>query len=64
MLRALCKAGLHVVALHNHMMGEQPGFYFTHFWGKGPPAELARGFRSALDAQAATGDAAPAHTTH
>lgn len=52
-LRALRNAGLHVVALHNHMVGEQPGFYFTHYWGKGPAAELARGFRSALDAQAA-----------
>lgn len=52
-LRALRDKGLHVVALHNHMMAEQPGFYFTHFWGKGPAAELARAFRSALDAQAA-----------
>ena len=34
-LRALRKAGIHIVALHNHMVGEQPAFYFTHFWGKG-----------------------------
>ncbi len=52
-LRALRKAGVHVVALHNHMAGEQPAFYFTHFWGKGKPEELARGLRSALDAQTA-----------
>ena len=51
-LRALRDAGLHIVALHNHMTGEQPAFYFTHYWGKGPAAELARGFRTALDAQA------------
>ena len=50
-LRALREAGLHVVALHNHMVGEQPAFYFTHFWGKGPARELAQGLRSALDAQ-------------
>jgi hypothetical protein len=50
-LRALRKGGIHVVALHNHMIGEQPAFYFTHFWGKGPARELARGVRSALDAQ-------------
>jgi hypothetical protein len=50
-LRALRKAGIHVVALHNHMIGEQPAFYFTHFWGKGPAEELARGVKSALDAQ-------------
>jgi hypothetical protein len=52
-LRALRKADIHIVALHNHMVGEQPAFYFTHFWGKGPARELARGLRSALDAQKA-----------
>ena len=51
-LRALRHAGIHVVALHNHMMGDTPDFYFTHFWGKGPAAALAGGFRAALDAQA------------
>jgi uncharacterized protein DUF1259 len=50
-LRALRKAGIHIVALHNHMIGEQPAYYFTHFWGKAPARELARGLRSALDAQ-------------
>jgi hypothetical protein len=52
-LRALRQSGLHVVALHNHMLGEQPAFYFVHFWGKGPAAELAQGFRRVLDAQKA-----------
>jgi hypothetical protein len=52
-LRALRKAGIHIVALHNHMVGEQPAYYFTHFWGKAPSRELARGLRSALDAQKA-----------
>ena len=42
-LRALRKAGIHVVALHNHMVGEQPAFYFTHFWGKGKAEDLATG---------------------
>lgn len=51
-LQALRKAGIHIVALHNHMIGTQPDFYFTHFWGKGKAADLARGFRAALDAQA------------
>lgn len=51
-LRALRKAGIHVVALHNHMIGTEPDFYFTHFWGKGKATDLARGFRAALDAQA------------
>jgi hypothetical protein len=52
-LRALRKSGIHIVALHNHMIGEQPAFYFAHFWGKGPAAELGRGLRFALDAQKA-----------
>lgn len=52
-LHALRKAGIHVVALHTHMIGETPVVYFTHFWGKGPAADLARGFKAALDAQAA-----------
>lgn len=52
-LHALRKAGIHVAALHNHMIGMQPDFYFTHFWGKGKVAALALGFRAALDAQAA-----------
>jgi hypothetical protein len=50
-LRALRKAGIRVVALHNHMVGEQPAYYFTHFWGKAPARDLAQGLRSALDAQ-------------
>ena len=51
-LRALRKSGIHIVALHNHMIGTRPDFYFTHFWGKGKAVDLARGFRAALDAQA------------
>jgi hypothetical protein len=50
-LRTLRKAGIHIVALHNHMVGEQPAYYFTHFWGKGSSETLARGLKSALDAQ-------------
>lgn len=52
-LRALRQSKFHVVALHNHMIGEQPAFYFVHFWGKGPALELARGFRRVLAAQQA-----------
>lgn len=51
-LRALRKGGFHVVALHNHMTGETPSFFFTHFWGKGAAPDLARQFRAVLDAQA------------
>lgn len=50
-LHALRKAGINIVALHNHMIGEAPAYYFVHFWGKGKPAELASGLASALQAQ-------------
>jgi hypothetical protein len=46
-----------IVALHNHMIGEEPRVVFLHFWGTGPAADLARGLRSALDAQAAVSGA-------
>jgi Domain of Unknown Function (DUF1259) len=54
-LRALRKADIHIVALHNHMVGEQPAFYFTHFWGKGSPEQLAKGLKAALNEQAKAG---------
>lgn len=60
-LRALRKSGIHIVALHNHMIGEQPAFYFTHFWGKGKAADLADGLKSALEAQKTAGRTAKGH---
>jgi len=50
-MRALREAGIHVVALHNHMLDEKPPYYFLHYWGKGNAADLARGLRGALDRQ-------------
>jgi len=52
-LKALRKAGISVAAIHNHMADETPRVVFLHYWGIGPAAELARGLRSALDAQGA-----------
>jgi hypothetical protein len=60
-LHALRKSGIHIVALHNHMIGEQPAFFFLHFWGKGSTQELAKGLRAALDAQAAVAKEARHH---
>ena len=48
-LKALRKNGLQVVAIHHHMTGTDPTIYFLHYWGTGPAATLAAGFRSALD---------------
>mgnify|MGYP003146780803 CR=1 FL=1 len=50
-MHALRRAGIHIVALHNHMVGETPPYYFLHYWGNGDPEKLAKGIRSALDTQ-------------
>src|SRR5207253_7988391 len=55
-LRGLRQGGIHIVALHNHMIGEQPAFYFTHFWGKGRAEDLAKAVKFALDAQKRAGE--------
>lgn len=54
-LRSLRKSGINIVALHNHMVGEQPAYYFTHFWGVGTPETLAKAIKDALVAQAGAG---------
>lgn len=51
-LKALRKAGISIVAIHNHMTHEEPQYVFLHYWGKGSASSLARGLRSALDVQA------------
>jgi hypothetical protein len=50
-LKALRKAGINIVAIHNHMTHEDPQYVFLHYWGKGPAAMLAKGLKSALDTQ-------------
>ena len=48
-LKALRQNGLQVVAIHQHMTSTQPTIYFLHYWGTGPTAKLATGFKAALD---------------
>src|SRR5262249_50798116 len=50
-LKALRGAGIDVVAIHQHMVNEQPRIMFLHFCGIGSTADLARGIRAALDTQ-------------
>jgi azurin len=50
-VKTLRKHGVHIVALHNHMIGEEPAFYFAHYWGKGAAKELAQAVKAALEAQ-------------
>ncbi|MGZ5424465.1 MAG: DUF1259 domain-containing protein [Candidatus Aminicenantales bacterium] len=51
-LKALRTHGLDVVAIHHHMAGVRPVVLFLHYWGEGPAAKLAAGFRAALDVSA------------
>jgi len=48
-LKTLRKAGINVVAIHQHMTGEQPRIMFLHYWGVAPANNLAKGLRAALD---------------
>ncbi len=48
-IRALRKNNLEVVAVHSHMLNDDPHIIFLHYYGKGPAAILAKGFRAALD---------------
>lgn len=50
-LRALRKEKIHVLALHNHMIGEQPPFFFASFRAKGKSKDLAKAFAAVLRAQ-------------
>lgn len=48
-LKALRAHDLHIVAIHHHMTGVAPVVIFLHYYGTGPAAKLARGFRAAVD---------------
>jgi hypothetical protein len=48
-LKALRSNGLDVVAIHHHMINTQPMIIFLHYWGRGPAAKLATGFKAAVD---------------
>ncbi|TMA68723.1 MAG: DUF1259 domain-containing protein, partial [Deltaproteobacteria bacterium] len=50
-LRTLLGVNIHVVAIHSHMIGEQPRIMFLHYWGKGAAEELARALRKAMATQ-------------
>jgi len=47
---ALREAGIDVVALHNHMLFDEPRVVFFHFQARGAPDELARGLAAGLRA--------------
>jgi Domain of Unknown Function (DUF1259) len=51
-LKAMRKEGINIVAIHQHMSGEEPRILFLHYWGKGEAAQLAQAFKHVLEAQA------------
>ena len=51
-LKTLRKANIDVVAIHQHMTGEQPRIMFLHYWGTGKAEDLAKAVKAALDTQA------------
>ena len=48
-IKALVESGIEVVAVHNHMVHEEPRIFFLHYWGIGPVDKLSKGLKSALD---------------
>jgi len=50
-LKALRAANIGIVAIHQHMTGENPRILFLHFWGIGRTEALAKGIKAALDTQ-------------
>jgi hypothetical protein len=52
MITALRQNGIEVVAIHSHMLEEQPRLFFVHFWANDDADKLATGLRSALDKMA------------
>jgi hypothetical protein len=48
-IKTLVENGIEVVAVHNHMVHEDPKIFFLHYWGVGNADQLAKGLRAALD---------------
>src|SRR5438552_1019016 len=47
-LKSLRKSGINIVAIHHHMIGEEPRSIFFHYWGRGPAKDLANAVKAAL----------------
>src|SRR6266550_793874 len=47
-LKSLRASDVTIVAIHQHMSGEEPRMLFLHYWGRGPAGNLAKAVKSAL----------------
>ena len=52
LIRALRAGDIEVTAIHNHMLDEQPRFFFIHFWANDDAQKLAHSVRTALETTA------------
>jgi hypothetical protein len=48
-IKTLVENGIEVVAVHNHMVHEEPKIFFLHYWGAGNAEKLANGLKAALN---------------
>ena len=48
-IKTLVENGIEVVAVHNHMVHENPRIYFLHYWGVGNALQLAGSLKAALN---------------
>src|SRR6266513_2793786 len=54
-LKAIRVGGINIVAIHSHMVHEQPRILFFHYWGRGPAKKLAETIQAALLASGLSG---------
>ena len=50
-LKTLRGANINIVAIHQHMTGENPRMMFLHYYGRGKALALAQGVKSAISTQ-------------
>jgi uncharacterized protein DUF1259 len=50
-LKTLRAANINIVAIHQHMTGENPPMIFLHYYGRGKALALAQGVKSAINTQ-------------
>jgi len=51
-LKTLRGANINIVAIHQHMTGENPRMIFLHYYGRGKALVLAQGVKAAINTQA------------
>lgn len=47
-LKSLRGAGINIVAIHQHMIHEEPRLMFLHYWGQGKAQDLAKAIQAAI----------------